>query len=178
MKTIYNMLAAILLLFAGLQTSAQTDAATTKRIIEDKNFVFQATSAMPMANADVTKVMGRMNGGIAAGGSINLSGSRYDLKVTKDSVEAYLPYYGRAYTAQMNPDEAGIKFKSKDFSYTMSERKKGGWTINIKPKDSRDTQDMNLSVSKDGYATLSVNSNNKQPITFNGVLAEPKKDKK
>lgn len=178
MKTIHNILAGALLLFAGVPALAQTDAATTKRIIENKQFVFEATSAMPMANADVINVMSRMNGGTATGGSINLSGSGYDLKVSKDSIEAYLPYYGRAYTAQMNPDDAGIKFKSKDFTYTRSEQKKGGWNINIKPKDGKDIQSMTLSVSTKGYATLSINSNNRQPISFNGVLAEVKDKKK
>ena len=177
MKTIHNILAATLLLFSGLQASAQTDAATTKRMIEDRNFVFQATSAMPLANADINRVMSQMSGAMG-GGMINLTGSQYDLKVSKDSVEAYLPYYGRAYTSSMDPSESGIKFKSKDFNYNSSERKKGGWTITIRPKDTKDMQNMTLSVFKDGYATLSITNNNRQAISFNGLLAEPKEKKK
>jgi hypothetical protein len=176
MKAIKNIWA-LAILFIGIQASAQTDEATTKRIIEDKNFIFKATTAMPMANQDVTNVMSRMAGGMAGAGTINLS-SGYDLLISKDSVEAYLPYYGRAYTSQMNPDESGIKFKSKDFSYKTEARKKGGWTISIKPKDTRDRQDMTLTVSENGYASLNINSNNRQPISFNGYLAEAKEKKK
>ena len=36
----------------------------------------------------------------------------YYLKVSKDTVVAYLPYFGRAYTAPADPTEGGIKFTS------------------------------------------------------------------
>ncbi len=35
-----------------------------------------------------------------------------------------------------------------------------------------------LNVSENGYATLNVNSNNRQPISFNGTISEPKEKKK
>ena len=108
---------------------------------------------------------------------IQLSGSQYQLIVTKDSIEAYLPYYGRAYSATMNPDDSGTKFKSKDFKYKADKRKKGSWTITMNFKDAKDTQRMILNISENGYATLNVNNNNRQPISYNGYLSEPK-DKK
>lgn len=177
MKTIRNILA-LAILFIAVQANAQTDKETTIKIIDNQNFIFNASSAMPMANNDVNKVMSRMPGGSGAG-VIQLSGSQYQLVVTKDSIEAFLPYYGRAYTASMNPDDAGIKFKSKKFSYKADKKKKGGWQINMDFKDTKDRQSMTLNVSENGYATLNVNSNNRQPITFNGYMSEPKtKDKK
>jgi hypothetical protein len=176
MKTIKNTLIVAALLITS-QLSAQTDKETTLRIINAQHYVFNATSAMPMANADVSKVMSKLPGG-SGSGMIQLSGSQYQLSVAKDSVEAYLPYYGRAYSATMNPDDAGIKFKSKDFKYKMEQKKKGSWMITINPKDTRDNQAMVLNVSENGYATLSVNSNNRQPITFNGYLSEPKEKNK
>ena len=47
--------------------------------------------------------------------------------------------------------------------------------IQISPKDTKDGVRMNLTDSDNGYATLNVSSNNKQSITYNGYLAEPKK---
>ena len=176
MKTIKNMLAIAALLITT-QLNAQTDKETTIKIINAQHYVFNASSAMPMANMDVNKVMSRMPGGNGSG-VIQLTGSQYQLIVTKDSIEAYLPYYGRAYTASMNPDDSGIKFKSKDFKYKADKKKKGSWIITINPKDTKDTQSMILNISENGYATLNVNSNNRQPISFNGYLSEPKEKKK
>ena len=102
----------------------------------------------------------------------------YDLKVSKDTINAYLPYFGRAYTAPMDPTQGGIQFISKDFEYTVTPGKKQGWDIVIKPKDVQDVQLMNLSVSSEGYATLQVTSTSKQPISFNGVIMERKSKKK
>ncbi|MNY56250.1 hypothetical protein D3C86_1923090 [compost metagenome] len=77
----------------------------------------------------------------------------------------------------MNPDDSGIKFKSKNFKYKADKKKKGSWQITINPKDTRDTQSMTLNVSENGYATLNVNSNNRQSISFNGYISEPKEKK-
>lgn len=176
MKTL-NKLFLLLVLFSTVQAMAQTDKATTAKLVEDQHLVFNATSAMPMANADVTAILNKMQNG-AGGGMIQLSGSLYQLKISKDSVEAYLPYYGRAYTASMNPDDSGIKFKSKKFNYKTTKKKKGGWIISIAPKDAKEVQNMILSVSESGYAVLNVTSNNRQAISFNGTIAEPKEDKK
>ncbi|SMC67265.1 DUF4251 domain-containing protein [Pedobacter africanus] len=176
MKTIKNMLAFAVLLIISIQVNAQTDKETTIRVINAQNFIFNATSAMPMANMDVNNILSKMPGG-NGGGLIQLTGSQYQLTVTKDSVEAYLPYYGRAYTATMNPDDSGIKFKSKNFKYKADKKKKGSWLITINPKDTKDTQSMTLNVSENGYATLNVNSNNRQSISFNGYINEPKQKK-
>ncbi|SHF65791.1 DUF4251 domain-containing protein [Pedobacter caeni] len=176
MKT-FKKLLALLIVFSTVQAFAQTDKETTAKLVADQHLVFNATSAMPMANAEVNAVLNKMQNG-SGGGMIQLSGSQYQLKINKDSVEAYLPYYGRAYTASMNPDDSGIKFKSKKFSYKTTKKKKGGWIINIAPKDNREVQNLSLSVSENGYAVLNVNSNNRQSISFNGTIAEPKEDKK
>jgi hypothetical protein len=173
MKTLKTYYIAMLCMLS-LPAFAQTDEATTKRIIEEQNFVFVATQALPMSNQDVTAVLNRLNSPNSAG-AIHLTGAQYDLVVKKDSVIAYLPFYGRAYTSTLDPNDAGTKFKSKDFSYLSKKRKKGGWNITIVPKDIKDHQKLSLSVTKTGYATLNVMNNNRQPISFNGYIAEVKK---
>lgn len=175
MKTLRNLLVFAALLIAT-QLNAQTDKETTLKLINAQHYVFNASSAMPMSNMDVSKVLSRMPGGNGSG-TIQLTGAQYQLEVSKDSVEAYLPYYGRAYTASMNPDDSGIKFKSKDFKY-KADKKKKGWMITIQPKDTKDVQSLTLNVSENGYATLNVNSNNRQPISFNGTISEAKEKKK
>ena len=98
----------------------------------------------------------------------------YDLRVSKTEITSYLPYFGRAYTPPIDPSRGGIQFTSKDFDYTATPRKKGGWDVTIKPKDYQDVQQMSLNISASGYATLQVTSSSRQPISFNGYIKAPR----
>jgi hypothetical protein len=88
-----------------------------------------------------------------------------------------VPYFGRAYTAPMDPTKGGIQFTSTKFEYKETKRKKGGWEILIKPKDTQDVSQMVLTVSETGFASLQVISNNRQPISFSGYVDEKKSKK-
>ncbi|MFD0939909.1 DUF4251 domain-containing protein [Pedobacter boryungensis] len=172
MKTIKTIALAILA-FISFKASAQTDKATTLRIVEEKNYTFVATSAMPTNSAAINDVLRKMPGN-TSGGSINLNGSSYDVRITKDSIVSYLPYYGRSYSASMNPDENGYKFTAKKFTYNATKTKKGGWDVSINTKDVKDNVSMSFAISTNGYATLTVISNNKQSIMYSGYLRENK----
>ena len=170
-----NLILSLAFLLIGVQLFAQTNKETTVKIVADKNYTFVANTAMPMSNNDISRVLAMMPGS-QGGGSINLTGSQYDVKVTKDSIVAYLPYYGRSFSAPMDPTQGGIKFTSKDFTYTESKNKKGSYTIQINTKDvKRENYRFTINISTNGYASLTASSMNKQPIIFNGYLDEPKK---
>lgn len=170
-----NLILSLAFLLIGVQLFAQTNKETTIKIVADKNYTFVANTAMPMSNNDINKVLAMMPGS-QGGGSINLTGSQYDVKVTKDSIVAYLPYFGRSFSAPMDPTQGGIKFTSKDFTYTESKNKKGSYTIQINTKDvKRENYRFTINISTNGYASLTASSMNKQPIIFNGYLDEPKK---
>lgn len=117
-----------------------------------KNYTFKATSVIP-----------------ARGRIIQLT-TNYDLKVNKDSTIAYLPYFGRAYSAPIGGSGGGIEFTSTNFEHTVSNRKKGGWRVEIRFKDAQDVQQMYLTVSENGNASLQVTSNNRQSISYNGEV--------
>ena len=91
-----------------------------------------------------------------------------------DTLISQLPYFGRAYSAPMDMKGGGIEFTSTDFAYTLEAKKKGRWSISIEPKDEKDVRQMILSVSENGYASLQVLSNNRDPINFNGIVVERK----
>ncbi|HEY4147418.1 MAG TPA: DUF4251 domain-containing protein [Chitinophagaceae bacterium] len=136
-------------------------AAAIKQLVDAQNYVFIAQTALPMS--------GRVR---------QLTGEMYDLTVTKTSVNAYLPYFGQAYTAPIDPSQGGIKFKTDSFSYTVMLRKKGGWDISIKPNGVADIQQLSLTISSLGYASLQVISGSKQAISYNGYIdAIPEKKK-
>ncbi len=128
-----------------------------QNIINAKDFVFVAESALPM------------------GGRTIFLTSPYNVSVSNDSLITDLPYFGRAYSAPINPAEGGIRFTSTDFEYKVQARKKGGWDILIIPKDTRDVRQLFLSASENGVASLQVTSNNRQLISFTGFIKERNK---
>ncbi|MGY4383670.1 hypothetical protein ACVWYN_000689 [Pedobacter sp. UYP24] len=174
MKKLKNILM-IAVLFIAIQASAQTDKATTIKLVEGKNFIFNATSALPMNSADISAILSRMPGAMA-GGVIQLSDSRYQLTVNDEGVDASLPYYGRSYNAPKTANEGGIKFNTKEYSYKADKNKKGNYIVTIKPEDTKDdVMSMTLNINSNGYASLSVVSNNRQTISYNGYISDPAK---
>jgi hypothetical protein len=145
---------------APVQDKKAAQRALINALIDSQSYVFQAQTAMPM------------------GGRVRQLTTDYDLTVGKESIVSYLPYFGRAYSAPIDPSQGGIQFTSKNFSYSAEPGKKGGWNIQIKPKDAGDVQQLSLSVSEDGYATLQVISTSKQAISFHGVIAAKKPKRK
>ncbi len=160
-----------LLFMLTLTVTAQMDKQTVKKILENKRYQFVATSAIPMEYADLQRVLGGMAvNGINA--LVNLTNDQYTLKISPDTLQSYLPFFGRAYSAPINQTESGYKFTSTDFSYLQEKTKKGAWKIQMIAKDAPDRPSMTLTVSQNGYGTLVINSINKQSITFNGHLSE------
>ena len=127
-----------------------------KQMVSLRQFVFKAQFALPMG-----------------GSSISLT-SDYEVKVLKDTVVAFLPYFGRAYSAPAYPSEGGIRFTSSDFQYNVSNKKKRGWDVVIRPKDAKSVQQLTFYISESGYGSLQVTDNNRQPITFNGYYQKGK----
>jgi hypothetical protein len=157
MKPLINFI--ILSLLLASTTFAQNEKQDpVKEAIESKHYIFKARTVMP-----------------ATGGVRQLT-SDYDLTVNNDSVVAYLPYFGRAYSATPGQTNNGINFTSTNFTYNVTEGKKGGWIIEIKPKDAGDVQQLSLNLSRNGYGTLHVNNQNRQSISFTGK-ADPVKKK-
>lgn len=144
------------LLWSGILAAQNMDAATVKRIVEAKNYIFQA------------QVVTSRYGPPTPGRTLT---SDYDFTVKPDSIISFLPFFGRAFIAPTNPAEGGIKFTSTQFDYTAKRRKKS-WEITIRPKDNRDVQAVYLDITDSGNAQLRVNSYNREPISFAGVVIE------
>lgn len=152
-----SLLVALATILSGGAVAQPTDGktATIEHLVASQNYIFQAQTAMPLR------------------GRIHHLTSEFDLTVTKTAIISYLPYYGRSFVAPMNPAQSPLQFTSKDFSYAVNPRKKGGWEVVIKPNDHHDVQQMTLTISSAGYATLQVIRLNSDAISFNGVILAP-----
>jgi hypothetical protein len=125
-------------------------------LLNSKTFVFNATRALPQG-----------------GKSINLTSS-YDVKFSPDLVESNLPYYGRAYSGVGYGGDAGMKFEGKPEEFTVTKGKKN-YSINGVVKGNNDTYRLSLTVSFEGSGSLSITSNNRSFISYNGDITAPEK---
>lgn len=142
------------MLLTAILTNAQDKPTESdiKALIDNKNFVFAAQSASPLR-----------------GRTVHLSPG-YTLKVSADTVVSDLPYYGRAHSAPINPSDAGIKFTSSDFTYTVKARKKNGWEVSIKARDGTRTHQIFLTISSNGSTSVRVASTDRDSISYNGYV--------
>ncbi len=163
MKGLKNILAkislALLLLSANVISlqAQELEKAIVQNLIHSKNFVF---------NVQSVNAIGRIP-------NQNMAG--YEVKLSGDSLVTYLPYFGRAFTATIG-QAGGINFTSTKFEYKAKTGRKGRWDVNIKPKGdtNTDVREMIFSISENGYATLQVISNSRQPISYNGYISAGK----
>jgi len=125
--------------------------AKTKMLIEEKAYIFKATTANPMKWR-----------------TVNLT-SEYDVEIKNDSLFSYLPYYGRAYTASFGGDSPMI-FEVPINEYSVKDEKKGAYLIKVKVHNKSDLLEFNFNISENGSATLIVLSNNRQSISYFGDI--------
>lgn len=132
--------------------------AAVKQMIDNKTYNFSAQSVTPLR-----------------GGNTQLSYG-YSLRVNKDTITVYLPYYGRAFVAPIDPVDNGLDFTSTKFTYS-ADVKKNGYEISIVPADAKDVKQLFLDVSLSGYCTLRITNLNRDAISFDGYLEPLKKAK-
>ena len=104
--------------------------------------------------------------------------SEFFLKISQDTLESNLPYYGVANQARFGETDSPLEFTSYDFDYEMKTMKNGSYDITIRINDPSDPDQLNFSISTSGYATLRVTSNMRQPISFYGDIDAPRPPRK
>ena len=107
---------------------------------------------------------------VPSGGRSKVLTENYTVNVSPEEVSADLPYVGRSYQAPIDPADVGIRFVSKEFNYEEKKGKKDSWEITISPKDGKDVRSCMFTIYPNGNANLMVNSNNRQTISYSGVI--------
>ncbi|MEN6456010.1 MAG: DUF4251 domain-containing protein [Prolixibacteraceae bacterium] len=131
-----------------------------KQLIDSRQFRFVARAVLPMS-----------------GPRIDLT-STYDLELDSMMVEAWLPFFGRAYHVEYGGRDGGIKFKeeAEKIDVTYNKRKKI-YQINMDVDTDKDNYRVRISAGLSGYADVSISSNNRQSISYYGII-EPLGKKK
>ena len=142
------------------QTAAEKEAIANEieARVADFNFTFNATYAYP------------------TGFKPMYLSPYYTVKVSPDTIEAFLPYFGRAYRAPMDPSKGGIKFTSTEFRHRITPgNRKGNWKVDIQLfEDGREIL-LFFDIWENATARLNVNDSNRQPISFQGDIETGKK---
>ncbi len=161
-KLVYLLFAVVVLTACGTtQTSAEKEAKAMeiRTAIDDFRFTFNATYAHPTGYQ-----------------AVYLS-PYYDVKVSPDTLTVYLPFYGRAYKAPVNPDENGYRFTSTDFEYQVIPGKNAGnYLVEIKINDQRRDLRFNFDVWENGAARLNVSDIDRQAISYQGEVSAGHKE--
>lgn len=157
------------LMLASCTSQSTVPSAKVEALLQAGEFTFMAERANPMGN-DVVNILNSLPN-TSSSQMLNLDYG-YTLQIKKDEVKAELPYFGRMYTANMDPSKNSYRFTSKDFTFTENEGKNGSLMYNIVTKDLSNNAQLSLQVFKSGKAYLSVSSNDRQPISYDGYIKE------
>lgn len=165
-----------LFFFQSCSSQGSLDSKTVDALVNSEEFTFYAQRANPM-NYEVINVMGSIQNAPSAR-MLQLDGENYTIELKKNNLEVVLPYFGRLYNASYNTANNSYRFTSKDFTVTKSQNKKGNWTVKIKPADVGNVDEINVEVFKNGKAFVSMRSNDRQPITYDGYVSKNEETQK
>jgi len=155
MKTtnIISMLAVLLVVSCTSTKIATETELQNLAKVDNKDFSIQVNYANPLRMQQIALT------------------SEYDLKIKNDSAFAFLPFYGVAHTAPLNPMEGGIKFSEPVKDYKSSPtRKNDGRQISFKVNTNEYHYQINMTVFQNGTASISINSTERDPIIFYGEM--------
>jgi hypothetical protein len=150
----YNVLLMLLLVSSCsvLKTTPEIITEITHKV-ESKDFTVVVNSANPMRMKPIFLT------------------SEYELRIKNDSAFAYLPYYGVAHVAPYDSNDGGIKFAEPMTDYSVNRNKKSiGWDIRFRIKSKIYVYDVIMNVYNNGSSTITVNSYERDMITFNGEI--------
>ena len=126
-------------------------------IINAKEFVFIPRIALPSGMR-----------------SVNLSTSQYNIKFRPDLIDSYMPFYGRAYSGVGYGTDTGLTFKGEPEKFIIDKNGKT-YQIDVVVRGENDNFSLFLSVGPGGSASLSISSNNRSTMSFQGEISVPEK---
>ena len=164
----------LVILFSLMMTSGFSQEKSRSEIKKERKLEKQSQIA-EMVNAREFVFIGR-TAQPQGYRSVNLASNPNFVKFHPDMIEGDMPYFGKAYSGVGYGGDGGLKFDGVPEDYTVEKRKKN-FLIEAVVKGENNVYNINLSVGFEGSATLSINSNNRSPISYNGDISAPEKPK-
>ena len=102
---------------------------------------------------------------------VGISSEHNYVKFRPGIVESKLPFYGQTYGSIAFGGDEGISFSGFPDKFTITNNKKN-FRINTLVNSDVNVYKLILTVRFNGKATLSVSSNNRSPMTYEGWISE------
>ena len=167
MKKILLALFGILFFTSSCTSQNYIESGLLNTIVQQKQFTFMA-ERVDILSPDVVNVINSIpNSSYARMQDLDYG---YDIVFENNEMIVYLPYFGRTYNPSRDLDKAGFKFTSKDFTIDEKEGKKGKKLLTIKPNDVNNVNAIYMEISPNGKCYVSINANDRQPISFTGYI--------
>jgi hypothetical protein len=124
----------------------------TEILVNSKEFVFVARNASPQGFR-----------------TIDLTTNPNYVQFQPDKIKSEMPFFGIAYSGARYGGDGGLNFEESPQEFTVEKGKKA-YQIKAVVKGDTDVYRLFLSVSFGGSATLSISSNNRSTISYNGEI--------
>lgn len=175
MKYFFRILVFILMsmsLFCCKSVASLAEIETLKEVVANKNYVFIANSATPIAFANTIGI-----GSLLPPGSniANISLSNIDnfLKISNDSIKMDLPFYGERHIVNGYGENNGLAFIGKtEETKSIFNSKKNSYSIRYQLKSKNESFQLSLILFTSKKATLTVNSSSRSTISYDGYWKE------
>jgi hypothetical protein len=127
-------------------------------LVESRRFEFRADRAIPTGFR-----------------SVDMTTNPNFIRFSPDLIVSEMPFFGRAYSVPYGGD-AGLKFEGKPEVFTVAKKKKN-YSVEVRVKANSDFYTINLTIGSDGSSSMTVTSNNRASISYNGEIFAPEKPK-
>jgi len=97
--------------------------------------------------------------------------SSFFLELRRDTLRSYLPYLGQAHQAPISSPSIGLNFEAPVLRFTESRPKANLSRIEIDVKSHEDSYHYIVELFDTGDAYIHVNSQHRDPISFDGTIA-------
>ena len=125
----------------------------TAALIESGSYQFAVRSATP-----------------SGGKTIQIT-SLYVLRAKEGNYEAYIPYYGRAYSASYGVG-GGVEFNGEPENLEISRKEnKSNIAVEFTIMSGTDKITVNLEVGSSGFGNLLISNPRRQPISYYGLVS-------
>ncbi|TNF73477.1 MAG: DUF4251 domain-containing protein [Bacteroidetes bacterium] len=154
----------LILLILGLNSCSSTKEplssetwAQMENVVNSKNFRFDALLAEPIGGSRVSR--------------IDLTGYNAFMKFQGDDLQMELPYFGQRQVAQMGGGSQGIRFEGTATDVrTARNEKNNHYNLDFRVRSQSESFQCNLRVYSGMRSVLTVNSNQRNSIRYEGQI--------
>lgn len=167
------------ILFLTISCSSSKPYATEEQtrlleeLVKSRQFQIESNWAYPQITTAVQQVLnsGLLQQGSSSGG-INLIGNTNFLKLSKDSISSYLPYFGeRTMTAGYSTNNGTIKLEGAISGYKATLNKDGSYGISFDAKSTSESFGVYLRLFPNQHSNMLLYGSHRLPIRYSGSVA-------